>query len=228
MINKSKQILICITAFSAMTMPRASATVVVNFYSDQSDFAAAAGALTLQNFEGIVADNAVADYGTHVTFGAVDYSAVGDNHLDVVGKDAAFGGTGYYSAIMADGNLHAIVASVGGGAFAVGANVGYLYGAYNQDEGINLKLTLNGTSGLLDSRTVQLFGICCGGPPQGFAGYVVSGDEIQSIEFDTTFGGAAIDNFQYSTESGSAPEPTTSVLFATALAGIGIRRRRAA
>ena len=85
-------------------------------------------------------------------------------------------------------------------------------------------LTLTGTTGVLDTRTVTTGTLGVAGPLL-FFGYVVTGDTIVSITSSQTDLFAGLDNFRYGFGGAAVPEPSSLVLSGlAALTGLGLRR----
>jgi len=202
-----------------------AATVV--FYNDPNAFAAAIGASNTIDFEGVVPDNGQHDYfaSTGSTFSPVTFTgdlgpaSAGQVDEVVVGKNAAYAGSNFASAILSEGNRNTIIANLPGGITAVGSFVGEVYTPNASTVNNALVLTLTGAGGNLDTRIVPLSGFVGSTPPTGFVGYVVSGDTIQSLKFSqnpanfpTAFLG--IDNLQFGS---GVPEPGTYGLVALGL-----------
>ena len=81
-------------------------------------------------------------------------------------------------------------------------------------------MTLVGTSGILDSRTLSADDMGAGNPV-GFFGWTVTGDSIVSIKHDLDgTRREGIDDFRYGTLNIAAPIPAALWLFCSGLIGL--------
>jgi len=183
----------------------AGATPIVTFYNDRTTFLAAISGSTVHNFEGIVSDTGVQDFGTYYHTGQVTFTSPSPpfgNHVFVAGKNSETLGAPFDSAILIpDSEPSSIIATFDPDSHvtAVGGYFLNLFGN-NQSSG-GFKLT--GASGLLDQRSVPL-GIATTGKPKTFLGYTVVGDTISSLSLNSGTNAPVFDDFTYGT---AIPEP---------------------
>jgi hypothetical protein len=224
-----------------LTVPLTSQSATISFFNDQSQFLQAVSAAATINFEGIVPDNSLQYYWNPVTFNGVTFSSQLGNAglqptiLGVVGKDAQYGLTNYDSAILSEGNRNQIIANLPAGIVAVGTYIGSVEDTVNIAN--NLRLTLTGSIGVIDTRTVDL-GTMLENTSHTFVGYVVSADTITSLRFETvspfTNRSLGIDDFIFSSSAfpvsepstTPVPEPSTFLLIGAGLGGVALYRRR--
>lgn len=238
--KKTLPILIALAGIALFPEPRVQASTVT-FYNDPAAFAAAIGATASTiDFSSLVCSTCYKDYGysshspadTAVTLDNVTFEAVTGSinlglplGLTIVGQNAPYAASSFYSAFLGEGNGGAIEATLPGGVTAIGAYVGDVYNYSTTVEPGNLNLTLTGGSGLLDTRTVALDGLAKGSTPAPleFVGYIVSGDVIDSLTFNpgTYFG---LTGFEY--VGTSTPEPATGLLLIGGLAAARFTQKR--
>jgi hypothetical protein len=229
----TKTLALALAAVSLTTGARAAP--VVAFYSNEASFLSAVSSSSRLDFEGLVSDTTFADLGPSSTIGGVTFTArtgvtpVGSPaNVTVIGKSVPVGlvlGAPFDSSFLTPSvepsALTATLAAAGGGFTAVGGTFLGLFGQVDSTDGI---LTLTGTSGVLDLRTVAA-GIATQGRPKTFFGYTVSGDTIVSIDFRTSTNGAVIDNFTFGVAI--VPEPRSAIPATTGvLAGLACWWRR--
>ncbi|MHC4525736.1 MAG: PEP-CTERM sorting domain-containing protein [Planctomycetota bacterium] len=193
---------------------RVEATTVT-FYTDRTAFESQLSSSSTIDFEGIVADTGYTDYNVSMT--DVDFSG---NTLRIVGKNPTGGWNGapYQSALLANTYNHVITAdltSAGSGFTAVGGWFGSLW------VDATTTLTLYGTNGVLDTRTVTA-GNVGAGESESFYGWIVNGDEITNVTHNTVTDWETIDNFTYGY---AIPEPSYLVFAGIGLAGVWSVRR---
>ncbi|MEZ5492004.1 MAG: PEP-CTERM sorting domain-containing protein [Gammaproteobacteria bacterium] len=206
----------------------------VIFYTDRTSFETALSSYTLIDFEGIVAD-----IGTTVNpstlvevIGGVTFS-VSSGAIAVSGKNGQFmQDAPFNSAILFSNNSTPITAdltSAGPGFTAVGAFFGNIH-----DAGDTAVLTLLGSNGILDIRTIVAADMGAG-TPSNYFGWTVFGDIITGVKYDLIGGFVntgdfdGIDDFVFGIASATpAPAPATIALFGLGLAGLGWSRRKAA
>ena len=202
----------------SLHVQRADAVGVVTFYNDQASFLAAMQAKATLDFEGLATDTGHFQLGTSYHTGAVTFST-SDSHinLSIAGRNSGTAGAPFDSAL-----LYPVAEPVGmNSMFDPGSNItavgGYLM--ILASSAFNGRITLYGSSGVLDTRIVS-FGSATAGHPHTFYGYTVVGDTISNMKTEFLPGGQAYDNFTY----GTVPAPATASLLI--FSGLAAARRR--
>lgn len=212
----------------SMAAGLAKAGPIVTFYDDEAKFLAALSHPTVLDFEGIVPDDGLKDFGPSYHAGSVTFTSPAQpfpNDMLVVGKDSQTLGAPFDSAVLISSTDPAEIVAT----FDPGSNVTAVGGFFLSTFGtfqVDGTLTLVGSTGLLDQRS-ELLGIASIGEPKTFFGYTVSGDTISSLSVNTYVGTTAFQNFVY---AAAVPEPSSLALICIAvgsmMAVVRVRRLR--
>ena len=221
----------CLTAMFAASVLLASVEnakgAFVTFYTDRASFEAALDSSTTITFEGIVADNQFSSLTPSRVVDGVTFS-VSSGTLGISGRIAPVSGSPYDSALLFSNNSAPITANLttaGSGFTAVGGFFGDIDSA-----GTSTIMTLVGTTGVLDVRTLTTADMGLGAP-HNFFGYIVSGDTIVSVTHNLQGSFEGIDDFTFGVASADnvVPAPPAVVLFAIGAVGLAggraLRRR---
>ncbi|MEO0632652.1 MAG: VPLPA-CTERM sorting domain-containing protein [Pseudomonadota bacterium] len=216
-----KHIIIAATALAGAASV-ASATT----FTDEALYLSSAGAQTLLDFEGVVADNARgvpggASQAPSFSLGGVTFS-VSSGVMYISGKNGPVSGSPYDSAIVVSNNDAPITATLGPSVFSVSGYFGDINGTSP-----NASVSIFGAGGLLDSYTFDAMDLGPGRPGT-FVGFT-STQEITSLLFTGVNAWEGLDNFSFGGSGGSVPPvplPASLPLLAAGLFGFGALARR--
>lgn len=212
-------LLATILAVAFVSASHASAAVVT-FYSDRASFESVLSSSIDIDFEGIVGDESFTTGASSIVIDGVNFSS--STQVFVSGKNGPFNGAPFDSALLVSGNIEAPItadlSSAGSGFTAVGGFFGDL-----TVPGTLTTMTLVGSSGILDSRTLTTAGMGAGSP-SNFFGWTVSGDTIVSVTHDLQGGFLGLDDFVYGNAT-AVPEPSSLAILGIGVLGVLACRR---